>query len=65
MWTQDVIHHFESQAKVARFLGISRSAVSQWGEAVPEVSARKLEKLTDGTLTVNKLLYQKGNQVAA
>lgn len=29
-------------AQVAKTLGISKSAVSQWGEIVPELSAKKL-----------------------
>lgn len=31
--------------KVAEVLGISRSAVSQWGEIIPELSAKKILEL--------------------
>jgi len=36
--------------KAANSLGITRSAVSQWDEIVPETSAYKLESLTGGKL---------------
>ena len=39
MRTQDVVKHFGSQAAVARSIGITAAAVSQWGELVPFESA--------------------------
>ena len=48
----DVIQHFGSAAKVAAALDISRAAVSQWPEDVPESSAYKIESVTGGALRV-------------
>ena len=40
--TVDAIAFYGDAANLARNLGVSRSAISQWGENVPEVSARGL-----------------------
>lgn len=40
--TVDAIAFYGDAANLARNLGVSRSAISQWGEIVPEVSARGL-----------------------
>lgn len=40
--TVDAISAYTDAATLARCLGVSRSAISQWGECVPEVSARGL-----------------------
>ena len=49
--TEDAVAHFEGKPiEVARALGISKQAVSKWGEFVPLASALLLEKLTDGAL---------------
>ena len=40
--TLDAIAFYGDAANLARSLGVSRSAISQWGEYVPEVSARGL-----------------------
>ena len=50
MKKEDVIKFFGSQAEVAAALGISRAAVSQWPDEVPESSAYKIESLTAGKL---------------
>ena len=42
-----------------RVLGISRQAVDQWGEAVPEGSAYKLQVITGGRLQVDPACYKK------
>ena len=42
MNTVDAIKAFKSKAGVAEAIGISKQAVSQWGEVVPESSALKL-----------------------
>lgn len=34
-----------SKAKLARLLKVSKGAVSQWGEEIPELRALQLEKL--------------------
>ncbi|CAP01812.1 putative bacteriophage regulatory protein [Acinetobacter baumannii SDF] len=40
--TEDAIDAYNGAANLARSLGVSRAAISQWGEYVPEVSARGL-----------------------
>lgn len=42
MLTRAVIAHFGTRAAAAQWLGISASAVSQWGERVPPFQARRL-----------------------
>lgn len=50
MLKKDAINHFRSVAALAAALGISRSAVYQWREVVPESSSWKLQALTGGAL---------------
>ena len=40
--TVDAIAFYSDAANLARSLGVSRSAISQWGTYVPEISARGL-----------------------
>jgi len=49
------ISHFGSAANLARALGISKAAVSQWKDQVPELRALQLERLTDGELRLREL----------
>ena len=39
--------------ELARILGITQSAVSQWGEEIPELQQRKLVELSGGYLQVD------------
>lgn len=50
MKTQSAIDHYGSATKVAEILGISKAAVSQWGENVPELRALQLEIKSEGAL---------------
>jgi hypothetical protein len=50
MKTADVIKHFGSKAKTARATGLSKQAISAWGERVPKGSAAALHVLTRGRL---------------
>lgn len=52
MKKSDVIAHFGKPSAVAEALGIDRSAVSQWGENIPQLRAYELEKITQGKLKV-------------
>ena len=45
MNTSDAVKAFKSKAGVAKAIGISKQAVSQWGSVVPEVSALKLLRI--------------------
>jgi len=50
MKKQDAISYFGSQAALARTLGISKQAVSSWGDLVPPTNAMALEEITHGAL---------------
>lgn len=57
MRKSDVLKHFETLDAVATVLNISRAAVSQWPERVPERSAWRLQFLTGGRLQVDQTMY--------
>lgn len=44
MRTADVIAVFGSARALADFLGVSKSAISQWGDVVPELREYKLRE---------------------
>ena len=54
-----VVEFYGSQRAVAVALMISDQAVSSWKEIIPEGAALKLEKLTNGALKHDALLYHK------
>ncbi len=45
MLTADVISHFKTRTAVAKYLGITVQAVSQWGDLVPPNQAQRLHGL--------------------
>lgn len=58
----DALAHFGSQAEVARAAKVSRSAVNQWRDLVPPLSAKRLEVATDGKLVFDPDLYDDWNK---
>jgi DNA-binding transcriptional regulator YdaS (Cro superfamily) len=50
MRKKDAITHFGGVGKLADALGILHSAVSQWGEDVPQRRSFEIERITNGTL---------------
>lgn len=58
MRKSDALEHFESLQALADALDITLSAVSQWGEVIPEGSAYKLQVITGGKLQVDAVLYR-------
>ncbi|MBU6955993.1 Cro/CI family transcriptional regulator [Hahella sp. HN01] len=44
------IHYFGSQKALADALNLHKSAISQWGDTIPELRAFQLERLTNGKL---------------
>jgi hypothetical protein len=58
MRKSEVKKHFGSLAEAARVLDISRAAVHQWSETVPEGSAYKLQVITGGRLKVRPTMYK-------
>lgn len=61
MYTADVIKHFGSKTLAAKAAGVSESAVSQWKELVPPLSAARLAKRTNGRLKFDIDLYNGWN----
>lgn len=59
MFKKDVLAHFGSGVAVARALGVTKSAVSQWKRTVPLQNALHLQLITNGALTVDMALYQR------
>lgn len=53
MRTSDAVAHYGSQSLLAAALGITASAVNQWGEYVPMRRAIVLEALTGGGLKLD------------
>lgn len=51
--------HFDGNgAALARAIGITRSAVNQWPDIVPEAMAYRLQAATGGKLKVDPSVYQ-------
>lgn len=53
------ISHFGTAIRLAKALNISKGAVSQWDDVIPEGSAYKLQVITGGMLQVDASLYKK------
>lgn len=62
MKKDDVLDHFGTLEKVAVALGISVSAVSQWGDVIPEKNAYRLQEITKGKLKVQHSLYRNSSK---
>jgi hypothetical protein len=59
MYKADVLRHFSnSGVAVARAIGLTKSAVSQWPTIVPLKSAIKLQDVTHGELKLDMALYE-------
>ncbi|HFW3714902.1 TPA: Cro/CI family transcriptional regulator [Salmonella enterica subsp. enterica serovar 6,7:y:-] len=43
-----------SKAELARLLKVSKAAVSQWGDEIPELRALQLEKILEKKTTVRQ-----------
>lgn len=54
---KQVIQHFGSQMNLARELGITQSAISQWKDRVPLETAVHIEWITNGALQVDLVHY--------
>ncbi|KAA5949418.1 hypothetical protein F3I27_23710 [Pantoea sp. Bo_2] len=57
----DVLRFYGSRGavkKIATLLGVSHSAVCQWGGIIPKGAALELEKITNGALKCDLSLYR-------
>lgn len=59
-----VVAFFGTQQKVADAVGVTRQAVQQWPDPIPEGMAYKLQVLTAGRLRVNPANYPRRSQSA-
>lgn len=57
MKTIDAIRYFGTASALAASVGISKSAVSQWGDLVPLATAARIEKITNGKLRFDLSQY--------
>ncbi|MWK59779.1 Cro/Cl family transcriptional regulator [Pseudomonas otitidis] len=53
MKTKDAADFFGSKKKLAAALGISPSAVTMWGDDVPELRQYQIERITRGKVKRN------------
>lgn len=63
--TEDAIKHFRSAINLARALGIRHSAVSQWGDLVPEGRAFEIEVITGGALKAQSFRAKKPQEATS
>jgi DNA-binding transcriptional regulator YdaS (Cro superfamily) len=54
MKTADAIKFFGTRTALAKALGITKQAVTQWGETVPEGRAYQLQVITGGQLSAEQ-----------
>jgi hypothetical protein len=59
MKKSDVIAHFGGEVKTAAALGLTRQAVYQWTDPIPERLAYKIQVMTAGVLRVDPSVYAK------
>ena len=64
MKTSNVLYYFKNKVNIGKALGISKSAISQWGENVPVRRAYELERITNGALSYNYTAPQKDKKAA-
>ncbi|MDE9467509.1 Cro/CI family transcriptional regulator [Xenorhabdus bovienii] len=59
MKKNEVLRYFNTVNSVAKAIGITSSAVSQWSQTIPERAALRIEKITNGALKYDAELYKK------
>jgi len=59
MKRDDLFKHFGGALATAKAFGVTKSAVYQWGEVVPELIAYKAQVLTAGRLQVDPAAYER------
>lgn len=60
-----IIQHFGSKTGLAEALGISKQAVSGWGEAIPEGRAWQIEAITKGRFKAQQIIAAQREPKAA
>ena len=54
-----VVEYYGGISKTAIALGVTHSAVCQWGNVIPQKQAFVIERITNGKLKYDASLYQK------
>lgn len=62
MRKSDALKVYKSNRAIAQTLDISESAVSQWGEIIPPMSAHELAKQSNGRLSYDPKMYRHFNR---
>lgn len=60
-----VVEYYGGISKTAIALGVTHSAVCQWGEVIPEKQALHLDRLTGGRLKYDSSMYAKSSRTPA
>lgn len=63
MLVSDAVSHFKTKSEIARVCGLSKGAISQWGEVVPFMTALILAEKAGGALPVNRALYDERGRI--
>ncbi|CAM8545671.1 Cro/Cl family transcriptional regulator [Escherichia coli] len=59
MLKNKVVEYYGGISKTAIALGVTHSAVCQWGNVIPQKQAFVIERITNGKLKYDASLYQK------
>ncbi|HCA7565691.1 Cro/CI family transcriptional regulator [Klebsiella pneumoniae] len=59
MLKNQVVEYYGGISKTAIALGVTHSAVCQWGNVIPQKQAFVIERITNGKLKYDARLYQK------
>ena len=59
MLKNQVVEYYGGISKTAIALGVTHSAVCQWGNVIPQKKAFVIERITNGKLKYDASLYQK------
>jgi len=54
MTIDEAVAHFGSKTKLAKALGINPSAVTMWGETIPEVRQYQIQVFSKGKLKADR-----------
>ena len=60
-----VVEYYGGISKTAIALGVTHSAVCQWGDVIPQKQAFVIERITNGKLKYDANLYQKSTDHAS
>ncbi|HAT7516521.1 TPA: Cro/CI family transcriptional regulator [Kluyvera cryocrescens] len=65
MLKSKVVDYYGGISKTAVALGVTHSAVCQWGDVIPQKQAFVIDRITKGKLKYDASLYQKSTNTTA